>query len=478
MYTTKQVSSNEVSSRKAKWRPAWAVLVLLCVAQFMVTIDATVVNVALPSISRALTFGAGQVQWVVTAYLLCTGGLVLVAGRAADRFGRRRVLLAGLALFTAASLLSALAPDAGTLIGARAAQGVGAALMGPAALSIITATFTGSRRAAALSAWGAIAAGGFAAGLLIGGIVTTWLGWRWIFLINLPVGALVLVSVPLLIRRGPSAAVPLPILRALTLTAGLAALVYGLSAPHGWRSAPTVTALAGAALLVTGFGWLEAHAQHRVLPPLSWRTRSLPAGAVLMLAVTALFAGTLFVATFFIQQELHASALRTGLYYLPFAAAVGVAAHAAPHLLSRFGSRSVATAALLTVVAGAVLLAAPSHPSYAGTLLPAFVLFGLGAGFGLVSASVTALADVAPEHAGAASGLLTTGHEVGAALGVAVLSAIAAAAGHQVPAALRIPAGHHTAFTVVAVTAAISAVLTAALLPAVRPAEGTHHPIH
>jgi EmrB/QacA subfamily drug resistance transporter len=463
---------------------AWGVLVLLCVAQLMVTIDGTVVNVALPSVGRALGFGPGQVQWVVTAYLLCTGGLVLLAGRAADRFGRRRMMLTGLAVFTAASLASALAPDAGALIASRAVQGAGAALLSPAALAILTTTYTGSRRAAALSAWGAIAAGGFVLGLLVGGALTTWIGWRWIFFINLPAGVAALIGVPLLVRPDRDddrpAAPSLPVARAAALTAGLAAVIYALGAPHGWGSPATVAGFVAGGALIACFAVADRRAVQRILPPRPAGTRSLPTGAALMLGATALLAGTLFVTTFFLQQQLHASPLRTGLDYVPFAVAIGLAAHIGPHLLTRFGSRVVGTGAMLAIAAGALLLATGAgRAQYAAGLLPAFLVLGAGTGLALTSASVTAMADVAPDHAGAASGLLTTGHELGGAVGVAAFSAIATAAGGRATAAgLQIAAGHHVAFIAIAAIAAGLAVLTAAAMPAVRPPAGAHVGLH
>jgi EmrB/QacA subfamily drug resistance transporter len=488
MYRTKQQSINgELSgtARPGRARPvAWGALILLCLAQLMVTIDGTVVNVALPTISRALGFGPGQVQWVVTGYLLCTGGLVLLAGRAADRFGRRRTLLTGAAVFTGASLASALAPDAAALIASRAVQGAGAALLSPAALAIITTTYTGSRRAKALAAWGAIAAGGFVAGLLVGGALTTWAGWRWIFFINLPVGAVALVGVRLLVPpdRGDRPPAPaLPVARAVALTAGLAAVIYALGAPHGWGSPATVTGFAAGAALIAGFVVADRRAAARVLPPRPAGTRSLPTGAALMLGATGLLAGTLFVTTFFLQQQLHSSALRTGLDYLPFALAIGLAAHMGPHLLTRFGSRVVGTGALLSIAAGAVLLAAaPDGARYATSLLPAFLILGIGTGLALTSASVTAMADVASDHAGAASGLLTTGHELGGAIGIAVFSAIAIAAGRGGAAAgaVQIAAGHHVASIATAAVAAGLAVLTAAAMPNVRPPAGACTGLH
>lgn len=459
---------------------SWLVLLLLGAAQLMVVIDGTVVNVALPSMSRALKFGPGQAQWVSAIYLLCTGGMMLLAGRSADRFGRRRMLLAGTALFAAASLASGLATDATMLICARAAQGMAAALLSPAALTIITTTYTGSRRARALSAWGAISAGGFVAGLLIGGIITTEFGWRWIFFINVPVAAVALVLTPALVAADndtTAGARParLPVAAALALTAGLVAIVYAISGQRGWGSAQTLAAGGSGLVLLTAFAVLDRRSDHPMLAAALLRTRSLIAGCLLMLAVTGVLSGTLFVTTFFIQQQLHASALRTGLEYLPFAVTIGLAAHAAPRLLSRLGTRVTACTGLLAVAAGALLLAVAADHGYAAGLLPAFVLLGAGTGLGFVSASVSAMSHIPDNHAGAASGLLMTGHEAGGALGLAVFSAVATAAGEHGAASLRITAGHHVTFVVTAVTAAILALLAAGAMPAVRPPAGAGH---
>jgi EmrB/QacA subfamily drug resistance transporter len=450
------------------------VLILLCVAQFMVTLDITVVNVALPSIGRAFSFAPGELSWVVTAYLLCTGGLVLLGGRAADLLGSRRMLVVGLGVFTAASLASGLAPNATALIVARAAQGVGATLLSPSALSIITRTYTGPRRAKALSVWGAIAAGGFAGGLLIGGILTTWLSWGWIFFINVPVGVAALALVPRLVASDQSA----PRLRgrigaraSLTLTAGLVAIVYGVStsASYGWASISTLVSLGLGGMLLATFALGERTGASPLLPAVIWRNRPLVTSSVVMFGATGVLAGTLFVSTFFVQQELHASPLTTGLYYLPFAAIIGVVTQFGPRLLARFGSRVVAVAALLAVAGGTLLLAAaPGHAQYATDLLPAFVVLGAGIGLTFVTVSVTSMVDIAADQAGAASGLVLTGHEVGGAIGVAVLSTVATTAGGAA-AGLGIAQGHAVAFTVAAGIAAGVALLAAVAMPAVRP---------
>ncbi|MDR0360516.1 MAG: MFS transporter [bacterium] len=458
----------------------WAVLLLLCFVQLMTVIDGTVVNVALPSISRDLSFGPGEVQWVLTVYLLCTGGMMLLSGRVADRFGPRRVLRLGTALFAAASLCSGLAPHPLVLIVGRGAQGAGAALMTPAALSIVTTMYTGARRAAALGTWGAVASGGFVAGLLVGGVLTTALSWRWIFFVNVPISILVLALVPLLVAADrtdrEAQESRLPVLGAVALTAGLVAIVFAISAPQGLGAAGELGALGVGFGLLAGFVLLDRRSDHPMLAPALLRTRSLVTGSALMFVTTGVLVGVLFVTTFFLQERVHASPLVTGLDYLPFGVTIALASQFAPRLLRRFGTRVTGTAGLFLVAAGALFLSATAGSTgYVTSLLPAFLLLGGGTGLAIVSASNTAMAHVPSEHAGAASGLLMTGHEAGAALGVAVLSAIAAAAA-QGAGGMRIGDGYPLALTVTAGLAAALALLTAWAMPSVRPpmAAGGH----
>lgn len=416
-------------------RTGWTVLIVLCLAQFMVALDATVVNVALPSISGALDLSGTDAQWVITSYLLCTGGLTLLGGRVADEFGRRRTLLIGLALFAAASLASGTADQFAVLVVARGAQGVGAALLTPAALAVLTTTYTDARRTAALATWGAVGASGFAAGLLIGGMLTTWLSWRWIFFINLAVVAVAATAVPALVPRDPAPSGRLRTLAPaapLAVTAGLICLVYAISTSttHGWSAITTITMLVASAVLIGVFGVLERFGSRPFVPRPLWRRRPLLAGAGLMAGATALLAGTLVLTTFVLQQRLGASPLRTGLDYLPFAVVIGLAAHVGPHLLERWGTRAVAVTGLLIVAGGeGLLIAAPDDASYLRWFLLAFVVLGAGTGLTFVAASVTAMSDVGAAHAGAASGLLTTGHEIGGGLGIAVLTTIATTQG-------------------------------------------------
>ena len=461
--------------------PTWAVLIVVCLAQFMVILDGTVVNVALPSIGRALHFSAGDLQWVVSVYVLLSGGLMLLGGRAADVAGRRRVFLAGLTVFTAASLASGLAPTSGALVAARAGQGLGAALLTPAALSIITTTYSGGRRAAALSAWGAIGAGGAAAGVLAGGILTTWLGWRSVFLINVPVGlAAGLLSLHLVPRSRPTAVngreLDLP--GALLVTAGLVTGVYAITgAPvHGWGSARTLLLLAVSLGLLAGFAVAERFARRPLVPSRTWRSRSLVAGLAVMLGATGVLIGTFFLNSLYLQDVEGASALRAGLEFLPLVVVIGLGAHTTSRLLPRAGSRALSVAGLILMGGGALLLSAVSARSgYLTGVLPGLLLVGAGTGVVFPAASVTALSDADDDRAGVASGLLTTAHDIGAALGVAVFSAVAAA---QVSAGAGFAVGYRHGFIVAAVIAAAVAVIALLALPAVRPLPGARTGVH
>jgi len=467
-------------------RRSWALMAVLSVAQFMVILDATVVNVALPSIARSLGLAVGDVQWVVTAYVLASGGLVLLGGRAADLAGGRRVFLAGLTVFTAASLASGLAPAAGVLIGARAAQGLGAALLTPAALSVITTSYVGAQRATALGVWGALGGAGAAVGVLAGGVLTTWLGWRSVFLVNVPVGvAAGLAATHLLPRREPrrspdretgqKAGRGLDLRGATLAVAGLVTLVYALAgAPaHAWGSAWTLGLLALAVVLLATFATAERSASRPLVPAGLWRTRSLVAGVLIMLGATGILVATFFLNSLYLQEVQGASALRTGLAFLPVALVIGAGAHLAARLLPRTGSRVLIVAGLAVMGAGALLLTGVSARSgYLTGFLPGLLVTGAGTGLVLPATAVTALSEIGAGHAGLASGLMTAAHEIGAALGVAVFSAVAVAAGGG------IAAGYRHGFLLAAAVAGGLAVLAALLVPAVRPAPGTHVAVH
>jgi EmrB/QacA subfamily drug resistance transporter len=461
------VDGSDSASESAE-RRSWAVLIVLSVAQFMVVLDVTVVNVALPSIGRALHFAPADLQWVITAYVLFTGGLLLLGGRATDLFGRRRVFLMGLSLFTAASLASGLAPSPVALIVARAAQGLGAAMLTPGALSIIVSTYAGRQRTAALSAWGAIGSAGAAAGVVLGGMLTTWLGWESIFFVNVPVGlATGVLALRLVPAHAPAAGTRrrLDLAGAAALVAGLMVLVYAIegTGQHGWGSARTLILGALAVTLLGTFAAIERRASHPLVPPAVWKVRSLTSGVGLMFGATGILVGTFFLNSLYLQRVLGDSALETGLAFLPLAVVIGLGAHLASHLLPRVGTRTLAAAGLVLIGAGSLWLAeAPDHAGYLADLLPGFLAVGLGVGLVFPAASVTTMSDVHDQRSGLASGLMSTGHEVGAAMGVATFSAVATAASTFV-------AGYTDGFVAAAALAGALAVATLVALPAVRP---------
>ncbi|QNE76346.1 MFS transporter [Streptomyces finlayi] len=447
----------------------WAVLALICAGQFMLVLDVTVVNVALPGMAADLHLGRTTLTWVVTAYTLCFGGLMLLGGRLADALGARRVLVAGLAVFTAASLATGLADSAALLIGGRIAQGVGAALLSPAALSLVTTTFHGEERNKALGVWAMIGGTGSAIGVLLGGALTAGPGWQWVFYVNVPVGLALLVAVPLLVpARAPQPA-RLDVPGALLVTAGTGALIYGLveAGDSGWGSAATLLPLAGAVVLYVGFAGVERVAKAPLMDLRMFTRRPVLAGAFLMLIATALLIAFFFLGSVYLQHGRGFGPMRTGLVFLPVALAVGVGAHLGSRLVGRIGSRTTAVGGMVTAAAGCVPLTwLSADSSVYGGLLPGLVVasFGLGAVF--VTATTTALAMVDHREAGLASGVVNTFHEVGGSIGVAVVSTVAAAGIAGGSAAI---GAFGDAFTVCAVAAGVSAVVALALVPQGKP---------
>jgi EmrB/QacA subfamily drug resistance transporter len=463
METPAQSDMNEPGSE----RKPWTTLILVGLAQFMVILDITVVNVALPSIAEDLAFAAGDLQWVITAYVLFTGGFLLLGGRATDLFGRRRIFLAGLATFTLASLASGLAPSAEALIIARAVQGLGAAMLTPGGLSIVTTTYEGRQRTAALAAWSAISSAGAAAGVVLGGVLTTGLGWEWIFLINVPIGLATAIGVLREVPAAPASAAGrrLDLLGAGTVVAGLVLFVFGIEGAneHGWGSARTVLLLIASTGLLAAFIAIEQRVREPILPPATWSNRPLVSGVGLILVATALLVAVFFLNTIYLQDILGWSALETGLGFLPLVLVIGIAANVATKLIPRVGSRNVAVLGLLLVGAGATLLVlAPETASYGVDILPGFVVLGFGVGLVFPAASIAALSEVGEEAAGLASGLIATGHELGAAFGVAAISAVATAAPTFVD-------GYADGFAAVAVAGAALAIIAMLATPTFRP---------
>lgn len=452
-------------------------LALALAAQILVVLDITVVNTALPTIGRSLRLGSADLQWLVTAYLLMSGGGLLLGGRISDLLSRRRVFLTGLSVFTLASLFSGFAGGATELIAARAAQGLGAALLTPAALSLVMTTYSGAQRTKGLALWGMVGSLGVAAGALLGGALTTWVGWQLIFWINVPIGAIALVVGLKILPKDTTARADLTsfdVPGALAVIGGLAALMFALGGTeaHGWMSARTITALVASATLLAAFVLIERRAQRPLVPPHTWRVTTLVSGTMVMLGVTGILVGTVFLASIFFQTVLGFSALSAGLAFLPFALAITAGTHLASKLLARTSPRNIAATGLTLAATGAALLStAPGTAHFATNLLPGLLVLGLGVGMVFVAVSVTAMAGIPPQHAGMASGFLMTGHEVGAALGVAVLSAVATTAGSLTSPA-GVVAGFSRSFVAAAIVAVLLAVVAFVRMPSTRVAGG------
>ncbi len=411
----------------------WLVLALLCASQFMVVLDFSIVNVALPAMQKDLGFSQQNLQWVISAYALTFGGFLLLGGRAADLFGRRRVFMAGLGLFVLASLVGGLAHEQWVLISARAFQGLGAAIVSPAALSILTTTFTeGQERNRALSIWGAIAAGGFAAGVLLGGILTDALSWRWVMFVNVPIGIAAVALSPALLSesRKQTATTQIDLAGAVTVTAGLVLLVYALvQAPSaGWVAVSTVLMLGGAIAFLALFIWVESRSPAPLVPLVIFRSSTLTGANLVGALLSAAVASMVFILTLYMQQVLGYSALQTGMAFLPHALAAMAAAPLASQLLTRIGVKSTMVSGMVASMVGLLLLThIPVQGNFVRDLLPGTVLVGFGIVTGLVSVTIAATAGVADSEQGLASGLLNTAQQIGSAVGLAILVAVATA---------------------------------------------------
>jgi EmrB/QacA subfamily drug resistance transporter len=462
-------------------RPArrWLALALVVAAQFMVVLDVAVVNVALPAIKADLRFTQESLQWVVTAYAILFGGSLMLGGRMADLFGRRRLFMAGLVLFTAGSLLDGLAWSSGTLIGFRALQGLGAALMSPAALSILTTTFPeGRERNVALGVWGAASGSGAAVGLLVGGALTAAFGWPWIFFVNLPVGALLLALSPVLLRAGGAelAHRHLDAGGAATITSGLMLAVYAMTraAQHGWGSPATLGLLAAAAALVVAFVAIELRSPAPLLPLRLFRLRTLAVSNLAQFLVAGALYSQFFLLTLYMQEVLRYSAIETGLAYLVFSLAVITISNVAQALVTRVGIRPVLPVGLATAAAGVLLYTRlPVHGHYFFDLFPALLLAGVGASFSFVPMVIGGLTGVERSEAGVASGLFSTSQQVGGAIGVAAATTIATTftgdyvRAHPGAGALggaALTHGFAVAFAVLAGLLLVAAILAAALV--------------
>jgi EmrB/QacA subfamily drug resistance transporter len=454
----------------------WAALVVLAAAQFMVVLDASIVNVALPSIGKDLHFTEGSLQWVVNAYTLAFGGFLMLGGRAADLFGRRRVFVFGLGLFSLASLAGGFATTEGWLIVARGVQGLGAAIVSPAALSIVTTTFTeGAERNKALGIWGALAGAGGAVGVLLGGVLTSGLGWEWVLFVNVPIGAAAALIAPRFVResRGHERT-SMDIAGAVSITAGLVVLVYALVDANSarWGSFQTIGLLALAVGLLVSFVVIELRTAHPIMPLGIFRNRNVASADAVALLIGASLFSMFFFISLYLQQVLGDSALRAGLSYLPLAFAIVFSAGAASQLVTRLGPKPVLVGGLVLTTVGLVLFTQVSAGgSFAGDVLVPSIVVALGLGFSFVPVTIIAVAGVTHYEAGMASGLINTAQQVGGALGLAVLSAVAAArtaavGGGTGPAALT--EGFQSAFAVGAGFAAFGVVLALLFVPHVR----------
>jgi len=442
-------------------------LALLASAQLMLVLDVTVVNVALPDIGAALHLQRGELPWVMTIYTVFFGGLMLLGGRIADVFGARRLTLAGLALFTASSLLCGLSRDAATLLAGRSLQGLGAALMSPAALATVMTLFPGPGRGKALGVWSALAGVGSALGVILGGVLTSEAGWRWVFTINVPIGVALLIAIPLAVpaRRLPGTVQRgLDVPGAVLVTAGTGAAIYGLInvGSHGWAAVSTVLPLVLAIAIWTVFALLERRVRRPLLTVGLLRRRAVLAGSFLMLAATGLLVGGFFLGSFALQHAHDYSALHVGLAFLPIAVATVAGAQAGSQVLTRVNARIVAVTGLALAAAGYGIAARWPQPA---EMVAGLSIAALGIGATFVTAFTTSLTDADPAEGGLRSALVNTFHEFGGAAGVAVLSS---AAGAGLVAAQLSSHDFARAFAVGAVCAAAALAIAAALVPAVR----------
>ena len=426
----------------------WLGLALLATVQFMVVLDIAIVNVALPSIQTDLGFSQENLQWVISAYALFFGGFLLLGGRTADLLGRRRLFVAGLVVFSAASLLSGLAWSDDALIVARAVQGLGAAMITPAALAILMTTFSeGKERNTALGVWGATGAFGAVAGVLLGGILTDFLSWEWVFYINVPVGLAALALTPVLLSESRDPYVrSFDVPGAVLVTSGMVTLVYAITQArsYGWGSVETIGLFAAAGVLLAAFAVWEARAKEPLMPFSIFRIRTVAAANISGLILGTVTFSMFLMLTLYMQQVLTYSPLKTGVAYLAVAGTAIIWSTVAAQLVTRIGVKPVIAAGMGFLTAGLLYFTQISvGGSYVGDLLPGFLLIAVGLGFTFVPISIAALAGVQTSQAGLASGLFNTSQQIGGALGIAALSAIATsttedgvASGTPVPQAL------------------------------------------
>jgi EmrB/QacA subfamily drug resistance transporter len=469
-----------MNDSRARTNSRWLALAVLALAQFMVVLDVTIVNVALPAIQADLGFSADGLQWVVNAYTLAFGGLLLLGGRMSDLLGRRRVFLIGLGLFAIASLAGGLATSAGMLVAVRAVQGIGAALLSPAALALLTVIFpAGRERNVALGVWGGLAAIGGTLGVVAGGVLVDSAGWEWIFFVNIPVALLGLIATPHLVpeSRRTEAGHSFDLAGAVLATAGLLALVLAVirTDAAGWGSAEVLGLLAGAAVLLGAFVAVEARAADPLVPLHLFRTRGLGVSTVALALNGAAFLGMFFITALYLQQVHGDSALDAGVHFVPMGIAAILSAVVGSQLVTRVDTRAAYITGSAVGVVGLLLLSrAGAHAGYLEDLLPGLVIFGLGLPLVGVSNQIAAIAEVEHEHAGAASGIVTAAFQIGGAIGLALVSSAATtrvtdalASGATQPDALA--AGFQRGILVAAGLAVANLLVGAVRAPRIRP---------
>ena len=469
----------------------WLTLAVVVAAQFMVVVDIAIVNVALPSIKTDLHFSEASLQWVITAYSILFGGVLLLGGRLADVLGRRRLLIVGVALFAVSSLGAGLAWSSGSLIVFRALQGLGGALLSPAALSILTTTFQeGRERNIALGIWGAASGSGGAAGVLLGGALTSYLSWSWIFFVNVPVAAAIVAVTPFLVResRAELGHRSFDFAGATTITTSLMLLVYAMTraTQHGWTDSVTVSTLAVSAVLAVAFVVIELRSKAPLLPMRIFRLRTLSAANATALFLSSAVFSQFFLLTLYMQQVLHYSAIQTGVAYIALTVSIIGFSVVAQTLATRIGARSVLSAGLLLSAVALVMYARlPVDGHYFWDVFPAFILSGIGLALAFVPVQIASLTGVRSADAGIASGLINTSQQIGGAIGLAAASTIAATyTSHYVSSHVGASAGSgpalthgfEIAFYVLAALAAIGAIVAAVFIES-RPAEPVEQPV-
>lgn len=463
----------------AENRRKWIALAVIVTAQFMVVLDISIVNVALPSIKNDLHFSQESLQWVLTGYSIFFGGFLLLGGRLGDLLGRRRLFMAGLSLFTVSSLLNGLAWSEGSLIAFRCLQGLGAAMMSPAALSILMTTFEeGRERNKALGIWGAVAGSGGAVGVLLGGVLTSTLSWPWIFYVNVPVGAAVIAVAPFLLHesRADSPSRQFDLAGAATITGGLMLLVYGMThaAQHGWGTAETIALLTASAVLIASFFLIESRTKAPLLPLRIFRLRTLTGSNVSALIAGGAVFSQFFLLTLYMQEVLHYSALKTGVAYIGLTCTTIGFSAVSQGLVTRLGVRKVLPVGLaLSTVALMLFAQLPVDGHYFWDLFPGFIISGFGLAMVFIPMSIGALTGVRPADAGIASGLISTSQQIGGAVGVAAATTIATTftthyvnshAGTTAFSGAALTHGFQIAFYALASAAAVGGVLAALLI--------------